>query len=195
MHPMTARFLNSKAGRWGVNKIIGAANTVERGKIAANNLAWKLRLNPQETVKKGVIEGAAKGVENADTILMNTAGSAGQYAVLSTISPGVAAASLAPGVPGVGTFYIAGKAKGVIPTMGFLKKGGEGIRNSAIVDRAMDSVVGKQPAVTFRNAGPNATLGGKVLYNVESGVADLSNLVQSAGKAAVKTIKKYSNND
>jgi hypothetical protein len=193
VHPIVAKAITTTPGRSVMSGLIKVAKTGEKLKEGTNNLAWRLKLNPRETVKSGLKEGTAKVVENPDLVLANTVGTAGQYAALHAIDPTLAAASLAPGMPGFGTVYTAARAK--IGTPASFKKAGDVVRNSKGFDKALDTVVGNQPKVTFRNSGPNARLKDRVSYNVRSGLADISNGIQNTGGAVVKLVKTYSKHD
>jgi len=160
-----------------------------------NNAAWNLKLNPQETVKQGIKQGteyAAKyplvatgkslGIPISSAVGYAIAGPEGMiYANTSPVGVGTMIASVDP---------ILHKTSSKYDRM--TKKAAEAVRNSKGFDQALDSLVGRNPQVTIRNSGPHAPFSEKLKYNLQSGVADISNGIQGAGKSVVKLLKRFS---
>ena len=155
-------------------------------KRKANELAWKMKLNPRETIKKGIVEGTAKTIENPDLVLANTVGTAAQVAALSKIDPALAAASMTPGVPGIGTLYTAARVK-VGGTPKILKTAADKVRSSKGYGEAINTALGKQPKA-YVGLPSRQSAWDKIKYNIKSGAADISNTAQGAGKSILKTV-------
>jgi hypothetical protein len=165
-------------------KVLVRGRQAKRG---ANKLAWDMQLNPRGTIK----EGLAKTAENPLTVASQVAATPVHVATAGALGPTaqLVTAALPNSVP-----YVLGEAaiKKHVPAYAkATKKAGQAVRGSKTLDAAM----GVQPTVTFRNAGPNASLGERVKYNVRSGLADISGGIQSAGKSAIKLIRGYSDHD
>ena len=147
-------------------------------KQAAKEIAWGLKLDPKGTIKEGI----AKTVENPITITSQVAATPLHVAGAGLIGPSaqVATALLPNSVP-----YVIGEAalKKKFPSYAkATKKAGNAVRKSEVVD----AVLGKEPKVNFKNSGPNANIIEKAKYNVKSGLADISNSIQAAGKSISK---------
>ena len=163
--------------------LVGGRNA----KKGANEIAWKLRLAPRETIK----EGLAKTAENPISVTSQVAATPLAMAAVSPLGPAAsgAVAALPNSVP-----FVAGEAalKKYVPAYASAtKKAGQAVRKSETLDAAL----GKQPTVTFRNAGPGASFKEKARYNIKSGLADISGGIQNAGGAAIKLIRGYSKKD
>lgn len=156
-------------------KIIkGAKNAKE----AVKKTAWDLQLNPRGTIK----EGMAKVAENPITMTSQIAATPLHVATAGTLGPAaqVVTAALPNSVP-----YVMGEAALKKHSKGyakFTKKAGESVRKS----KTVDALLGKNPEVTVANSGPNASFKEKAKYNLRSGLADISNGVQAAGKSIAR---------
>lgn len=164
--------------------IAKAGKAIKSGKKTVKDLAWKMELNPRGTIK----EGLAKTAENPITIASQIAAAPAHMVDASTISPAAVpvVAALPNSVP-----YVLGEAalKKHVPSYAkATKKAGESVRKSKTLDAAM----GIQPKVTFQNAGPGAKFKDKAMYNIQSGLADISGGIQGAGKSALKLVRGYS---
>ena len=162
---------------------------------ALNNAAWNLKLNPQETIKRGIKSGteyAAKyplvatgkslGIPISSAVGYAIAGPEGMlYANASPVGVGTMIASVDPILHKTSPKYDR-----------ITKKASEAVKNSKGFDQALDSIVGRDPQVTFRNSGPHAPFSEKLKYNIQSGVADISKGIQGAGKSVVKLLRHFS---
>lgn len=162
---------------------------------ALNNAAWNLELNPQETIKRGiksgteyaaryplVATGKSLGIPISSAVGYAVAGPEGMlYANASPVGVGTIIASVDP---------ILHKTSPKYDRM--TKKASEAVKNSKGFDQALDSIVGRDPQVTFRNSGPHAPFSEKLKYNIQSGVADISKGIQGAGGSVVKLLKRFS---
>ena len=163
--------------------LVGGRNA----KKGANEIAWKFRLAPRETIK----EGLAKTAENPITVASQVAATPLAVAAASPLGP-VASGAVAT-LPNSVPFVMGEQAlkKHVPAYASATKKAGQAVRKSETLDAAL----GKQPTVTFRNAGPGASFKEKARYNIKSGLADISGGIQNAGGAAIKLIRGYSKKD
>ena len=178
MHPMTAKVLNSKAGKWVMNKAINTAKGAEKGKSKVNELAWKLKLNPHNTVK----EGAAIVAENPIAATGQIAATPVAMAVGSLA--GTAGTATAAALPNSLYWIAADKAlHAKIPAYANATRAG---KKWVLTSPTMDAVLGKAPETTFKTAGPRAN---KSAYAMRSALADISNATQAAGKILINTTK------
>lgn len=158
-----------------------------QAKRSIQDTAMKVAIDPRGMAK----EGLAITAENPMTVASQIAATPVHVATAGAFGPAaqVVTAALPNSVP-----YVMGEAalKKHVPSYArATKKAGQAVRNSKTVDAAL----GVQPAVTYANAGPNATMKEKVKYNLRSGLADISNGVTNAGTAAFKLIRGYSKHD
>ena len=158
-----------------------------QAKRSIQDTAMKVAIDPRGMAK----EGLAITAENPMTVASQIAATPVHVATASAFGPAaqVVTAALPNSVP-----YVMGEAalKKHVPSYArATKKAGQAVRNSKTVDAAL----GVQPAVTYANAGPNATMKERVKYNLRSGLADISNGVTNAGTAAFKLIRGYSKHD
>ena len=189
--PVQRTVTQSKAPRFLRKARVSAYKT---GKVL-NNAAWNLELNPQETVKQGIKRGteyAARyplvatgktlGIPISSAVGYAVAGPEGMlYANASPVGVGTMIASVDP---------ILHKTSPKYDRM--TKKASEAVKNSKGFDQALDSIVGRDPQVTFRNSGPNAPFSEKLKYNIHSGVADISKGIQGTGKSVMRFLKRFS---
>lgn len=162
-----------------------AASYVKRKGKGVNNLAWGMEINPQETVKSGLKSGIELAAEHPVLASGKALGIPLSYGAGYALGGAEAATAMASMPVGVGT-AIASLEPALKKTFkGYnraTKAAGEKVRKSKKLDQVLDSVVGREPKVNIKNAGPNASLKDKAWYNLRSGIADISNGVQAAGK-------------
>ena len=160
----------------------GVVDSVKSAPGKANEIGWKMRLNPRGTIK----EGLAITAENPITVASQVAATPLHVATAGTIGPAaqVVTAALPNSVP-----YVMGEAALKKHSKGyarFTKKAGDAVRRS----KTLDAALGKQPEITAANSGPGATLKEKAKYNLRSGLADISGGIQAAGKAGYKFLQR-----
>lgn len=187
MSPTTAKILNTKAGKWTLNKLIDAAKGAEKGKEAIKTAAWKMELNPKEAIKSGT----AFAAENPLTVAGQVGGTPATIALVSAL-PASTPLALKAGLMGspVGPGTILGAAEQIgkrhIPAYANVTKAaGKWVRTSPTFDAAL----GNYPAATFQNSGPTATFRSKLAYNGRSALAGLSNTIQGAGRTIATAIQ------
>lgn len=152
---------------------------IKGAKKAINDTAWKMRLNPERTIK----EGMAKVAENPISASSQVLASPVAMAASNAVGGPVLAASV--GAFPHSTYWIGGERllKKNFPKYDKItQKAGKKVRES----KTLDSVLGKEPKVNFKNAGPKADLSEKIKYNLRSGISDISNGVKAAGKSIAK---------
>ena len=156
-------------------KIMKTASSLKKIKKSVNDAAWKMKLDPKGTIKEGV----AKAAENPITAASQVVATPAALGAANAVGGPILAAAVSP-IPH-SAYWIAGEQALKKKSPGyakFTKKSGDAVRKS----KTIDSLLGKNPEVNFKNSGPSASLKEKVKYNLRSGLADISNGVQAAGR-------------
>lgn len=173
----------------------GARVVGYKTKKALENAAWGLELNPQETVKQGIKGGTVLAAEHPLVFIGKTTGIPLSTGIGYMVAgpEGATAMAMSPIGFGSGLAAMDPVVQKTWPAYHRVtKKAGDAVRNSKGYDSVLDAIVGRDPQVTLKNSGPNATFLERAGYNAKSGIADISRGLQGIGKAIWKTAKHFS---